>query len=326
MLPTFAETITATLRRLLAGDERVFLMGEDIGTYGGAFRVTRGFTAEFGEERIRETPISEGTLVGAAVGAALRGLRPIVEIMFMDFLTLGIDQILNHGAKFPAMFGEQARVPVVIRTPAGGGRGYGPTHSQALESLLMTIPGIEIAVPATPQDACGLLKQAVLSDRITIFVEYKTLYGTRGAVDLDAPAIPFGRARIARAGNDITVTAFGRMVGEALEAADHLAGNGISCEVIDLRTVKPLDIETITASVERTGRLVTVEESPLTGGVGGEIAARVFEQAYFSLDAPVKRVAAADGPVPASLPLEKKHLPSAAAIVRAVTELMNGRS
>jgi len=317
---TFADAVRETLRILLARDERIFLVGEDIGRYGGAFRITRGFLEEFGPERIIETPISEGSVTGMCIGAALRGMKPILEIMFMDFITLCIDQILNHGAKFPAVFGPQARVPLVIRTPAGGGRGYGPTHSQSLESLLLAIPGIAILAPATPQDACRMLKGAVELDSIAIFVEGKTLYSVRGEVDLDAAPLPPGKARAARTGTDVTVTAYGRMVPAAVEAATILEGEGISCEVIDLRSVKPLDVEAIVASVSKTGKLVTVEESPLTGGTGGEIAGRVFEHAYFSLDAPIKRIAAPDGPVPASVNLERRFIPDAARIAAGIRE------
>ena len=322
---TYAQSIRETLRNVLTDNSRVILMGEDIGEYGGAFRITEGFIHEFGPDRIIETPISEGSVTGAAVGASLRGLIPIVEIMFMDFITLCLDQILNHGAKFPAMFGPQAEVPVVIRTPAGGGRGYGPTHSQSLESLLLPVPGISIAVPSTPQDASSLLKRSVETPEITIFIEGKTLYSVKGEVDLDLDPIEFGRSRTVRQGNDVTVTAFGRMVPEALKAADVLQEKDISCEVIDLRTLKPLDAESISGSVEKTGRLVTVEESPLTGGTGAEIASRIFEQAYFYLDAPVKRVASADGPVPASIPLEQKHIPDAHRIAQTVFSLFTDR-
>jgi pyruvate dehydrogenase E1 component beta subunit len=321
MKATFAQSIRETLTHLLREDERVLLIGEDIGRYGGAFRVTKGFLDEFSPDRIIETPISEGSFIGLAIGAALRGMKPIVEIMFMDFISLGIDQILNHGAKFPGMFGKQAEVPVVIRTPAGGGRGYGPSHSQSLESLLLSIPGISIAVPSTPQDACSLLKTAVQTPSITVFVEGKTLYTSEGDVDLDCDPLPFGQARIVKQGSDATITAFGRMVPEALKAAEFLEQKDISCELIDLRTVKPLDVDTIASSVEKTGKLVTVEESPLTGGTGGEIASRMFEQAYFSLDAPVVTVASSDVPVPASLPLEQNHIPNAEKIAQAVFSL-----
>jgi len=320
---TFAQSIRETLRRILVQDKTVILMGEDIGRYGGAFRITEGFLDEFGPERIIETPISEGSVTGAAVGAAMRGLKPVIEIMFMDFITLCMDQILNHGAKFPDVFGPQAKVPVVIRTPSGGGRGYGPTHSQSLESLLMPVPGISIAVPSTPQDASSLLKRAVELPEITIFIEGKTLYSSKGKTDIDAEPLEFGRARIAREGTDATITACGRMIPEALHAADVLCEKDISCEVIDLRTLKPLDIDTIVASVETTGKLVTVEESPLTGGTGSEIASRVFEKAYFALDAPVKRVASIDGPVPASIPLEQKHIPDAQRIAGTVFSLFS---
>ncbi len=321
---TFAQSIAETLRKLLQEDDRVFLMGEDIGRYGGAFRLTEGFLDEFGPDRIVETPISEGLIMGAAVGAAMRGLKPVVEIMFMDFITLCIDQILNHGAKFPEMFAGQVTVPVTVRTPSGGGRGYGPTHSQSLESLLAAIPGISIAAPSTPQDACALLKTAVASETLTVFMEGKTLYASTGEVDLDCDPVPFGKGIIVREGNDITVTAYSRMVPEALKAAEFLEKQeNISCEIIDLRTVKPLDIDLIAGSVEKTGRLITVEECSLFGGIGGEIASQVFERVYFSLDGPVKRVAALDGPIPASIPAEKRHLPDAEKIAQAAVDLLS---
>lgn len=322
MQTTFAQAITDTLSELLHKDDSIILMGEDIGSYGGAFRITQGFSNTYGPDRIIETPISEGSVMGMAIGAALRGLKPIVEIMFMDFITLCIDQILNHGTKFPIMFGEQARVPVIIRTPAGGGRGYGPTHSQSLESLLQTIPGISIAVPSCPQDARDLLLHAAQQDTITVFVEGKTLYSSTGEVDCSRPALPFGTANTVRSGDDITITAFGRMVPIALQAADILARSDIHAEIIDLRTVKPIDIDTIAASVETTGHLLTVEEGHAAGGIGSEIAMGIFEKAFFALDAPIKRITAMNGPVPASTRLEKKHLPSAEAIAQAAGELL----
>jgi len=318
----YSEAIREALREEMARDERVFLMGEDIARYGGAFGVSRGLLEQFGPERVRNTPISEATIVGAAVGAALLGSRPVVEIMFMDFLILGLDQLLNHAAKFRYSYGDQFTVPLVVRTPAGGGRGYGPSHSQCLERLVYGIPGVKIAFPSTPADAKGLLKTAIRDDNPVLFVEDKLLYPTKGTVPEGDHLVPFGEARLVREGRDLTLVAWGRMVNECEKAATLLASEGIQPEIIDLRTLKPMDVSSIVGSIQKTGRLVLVEEGHRTGGISADIAARVFEEAYYRLDAPIRRVCAEDIPIPASVTLERQMLPHAGDIVQAARSVM----
>jgi pyruvate/2-oxoglutarate/acetoin dehydrogenase E1 component len=322
---TYWQALQEALREEMQRDPHVFLMGEDIGAYGGAFGVTRGLLAEFGAERVRCTPISEATVVGAATGAALTGTRPVVEIMFMDFVTLAMDQLTNHAAKFRYMYGAQAHVPLVLRTPAGGGRCYGATHSQSLEAWFLHVPGVKVVAPATPADAKGLLKAAIRDDNPVLCVEHKLLYATTGAVPDGELIVPIGSAVVRRPGTDVTLAAYSYHARLACEAAEELARQGIEVEVIGLRTLVPLDIDTVIASVRKTGRLVCVEEGARTGGVGAEIAARVAEHAYEYLDAPIRRVAAADVPIPFSPPLEQAALPDQAGIVRAVRGLFAGR-
>ena len=318
----YSQAICDALREELARDESVLLLGEDIAGYGGAFRVTRGLVEEFGPERVRNTPISENSIVGVAVGAAMLGARPVVEIMFMDFITLAIDQLLNHAAKFRFVFGEQVRLPIVIRTPSGGRRGYGPTHSQSLESLFISMPGIKIAAPSTPHDAKGMLKSAIRDDNPVLFVENKSLYGTRGEVPDEDYTVPLDGAKVIREGSHVTVISYSQMVHECLKAAQLLEREGVSAEVIDLRTLNPLDMETLCQSLEKTGRAVLAEEGHRTGGVCAEIGFRLFEKLYYYLDAPIKRVAALDVPVPASPVLEKYVLPDYQDVYKAVKEVL----
>jgi pyruvate dehydrogenase E1 component beta subunit len=318
------QALRDTLRAEMTRDPAVFLMGEDIGAYGGAFGVTRELLGEFGAERVRCTPISEGTIVGAATGAALAGMRPVVEIMFMDFVTLTMDQLVNHAAKIRYMYGPQARVPLVVRTPAGGGRCYGATHSQSLEAWFLHAPGLKVVAPSTPADAKGLLAASIRDDNPVLFVEHKLLYATTGEVPEGDLEIPLGRAAIRREGGDVTVVAYSHSALLAAAAAADLAERGIAAEVIDLRTLAPMDIDTVTASVRKTGRLVCVEEGSRTGGVGAEIAARVAEEAYEYLDAPIRRVAAVDAPLPFSPPLEAAALPGVGDIVAACERLVRG--
>ena len=319
----YTQAIRDALRDELTRDERVILLGEDIAGYGGAFRVTRGLLEEFGPERIRNTPICENSIVGAAVGAAMMGMRPVVEIMFMDFITLAVDQVLNHAAKFRFMFGEQVRLPLVIRTPGGGRRGYGPTHSQSLESLFISMPGIKIAAPSTPYDAKGMLKAAIRDDNPVLFVESKSLYGTRGEVPDADYTVPLGKAKLVREGTDVTLVSWSFMLHECLRAADELAAEGIAAEVIDLRCLNPMDMDTLCESVRKTGRVVLAEEGPCTGGVCAEIGFRLFERLHYYLDAPIKRVAALDVPVPAAPVLESHVLPDRRKVAAAVRELMS---
>ena len=308
-------------------DPNVFILGEDIAEYGGAFKVTQGLVEKFGSERVRNTPISENTICGVGVGAAIVGMRPIVDIMFQDFITLAMDQIVNHAAKFHYMYGGQCRVPVVFRTPAGGGRCYGPTHSQSLEAWFMHVPGLKVVAPATAYDAKGLLKSAIRDDNPVIFVESKMLYGIKGHVPSFEEeggdyTVPIGEARVTREGEHLTLIAYSRMTGEAERAADTLAQSGINCDVIDLRTLAPLDADTIAASVEKTGRALIVCEDCRTGGVSAEIMARVVEECFDFLQAPPRRVAGADAPVPCADVLERAALPDAQKIADAAVALL----
>lgn len=323
---TYWQALQEALREEMQRDAAVFVMGEDIGEYGGAFGVTRGMLAEFGRERVRCTPISEATIVGTAAGAALTGMRPVVEIMFMDFMTLTMDQLANHAAKFRYMYGPQACVPMVLRTPAGGGRCYGATHSQSLEAWFLHVPGLKVVAPATPGDAKGLLKAAIRDDNPVLCVEHKLLYATTGPVPDGDVITPIGQAVVRRPGTDVTLVGYSYHAQLALEAAETLAQEGIDAEVIDLRTLVPLDDDTLLASVRKTGRLVCVEEGTRTGGVGAEIAARVAEGAYEYLDAPIRRVAATDVPIPFSPPLEQLALPGVNDIACAAREVCGGRA
>jgi len=293
----------------MEGDENVFMIGEDMGTYGGCFGVTRGMLKKFGEKRIRDTPMSEASMMGLATGAALTGTRPIVEIMFMDFITLCMDQIINHASKFSFIYGGSVKVPLVIRAPSGAGRRYGSSHSQSLEALFMNIPGLKIAVPSNPCDVKGLIKTAIRDDNPVLFVENKLLYWVKGEVPGDEYLIPFGKANIRKEGKDITIVTYSRMVDESLSAAEELKKVGIDCEVIDLRTLYPLDVETIIESVKRTGKLVTVEEGYKTGGVGSEISAIISEKAFKHLDAPIIRIGGEDVPIGYSPVLEDEAIP-----------------
>lgn len=303
-------------------DERVFLIGEDVGVYGGAFKVTQGLLERYGPARVRDTPISENGIIGVAAGAALLGMRPVAEIMFMDFITLAMDQIVNHAAKFFYMYGRQRPVPLVIRTPAGGGRSYGPTHSQSLEAWFLHAPGLKVVCPASASDAKGLLKTAIRDDNPVLFVESKLLYGQKGAVPEGDYTVPFGQARLVRPGAHVTVITYSRMVNEAEAAAQALARQGVEVEVVDLRTLVPLDLATICESVARTSRVVLVEEGTRTGGVGAELAARIMEESFYDLDAPIVRLAGADVPIPCSPKLEQAVLPDRNAIAQAIVKLL----
>lgn len=312
------EAIIEEMRR----DENVFLLGEDIARYGGAFKVTRNMVDEFGPERVRNTPISEGGFMGVAIGASLLGARPIVEIMFMDFLLLAMDPLVNQAAKFRYVYGEQAKVPLVVRTPGGGGRSYGPTHSQSLEAHLLHTPGIKIAAPSTPADAKGLLKTAVRDDNPVLFLESKALYPLKGEVPDGEHLVEFGKARTVVPGQDVTIIAYSRMVHEAVRAARAIEEKGFSAEVIDLRTLVPLDEAALIESAKRTGRVVIVEEGTRTGGVAAEIGFRIFEQVYDYLEAPIRRVTCPDIPVPCSPTLEKAALPNGERIASEVLRLL----
>lgn len=318
----YSHAIRAALEEEMERDETVILIGEDIAEYGGAFKLTAGIVERFGRERVLNTPIAEGGFVGVAIGAAMTGLRPVVEIMFMDFITLAVDQLVNHAAKFRYQFGEQCRVPLVVRCPAGAGRGYGPTHSQSLERLFVSTPGLRVVAPATAADAKGMLKSAIRCDDPVIFIESKILYGRQGEVPEGEFLTPLDQALVVREGEHVSLLAYSRMLEEALKAAEALAEHGVEAEVVDLRSLAPLDVAAIQATVEKTGRVVVIEEGTLTGGVGAEIVARIMETSFDCLLAPPRRVAALDTPVPASRVLEQAAIPDFRQIAQAAAEVV----
>jgi pyruvate dehydrogenase E1 component beta subunit len=316
----YREALNTALREEMRRDESVMLMGEDIGVFNGAFKVTAGLLDEFGERRVRDTPISENTIVGMGVGAAMTGLRPVVELMTINFSLLAFDQIVNHAAHIRYMFGGQAKVPLVIRMPQGAGHQLGPTHSHCLEAMFLQVPGLLVAVPSTAADAKGLLKAAIRDDNPVIFIEHEYLYGQRGDVpEGEDHVADFGRAAIRREGADVTIVGISRMAVTAEKAVEVLAAeHDVEAELIDPRTLRPLDLDTILASVRKTNRCVIVEEGWPHGGVGANIAALVQEQAFDDLDAPVARVTGADLPMPYSKPLEQIAFPHEPQVVDAV--------
>jgi pyruvate/2-oxoglutarate/acetoin dehydrogenase E1 component len=320
---TYRDALREALREEMQRDKTVFLLGEDIGRYwGGAFKVTNGLAEEFGDERVRDTPISESTIVGAAVGAAITGMRPVAEIMFGDLTALAMDQVANQAAKVRYMFGGQAKAPLVVRTPFGGGVNIASHHSQSLEAWFMHVPGLYVAVPSTPYDAKGLLKTAIRGDNPVVFCEHKLLYPLKGMIPEEEFTVPFGKADVKREGRDVTVFATMYMVHRALAAAEQLAKEGISVEVVDPRTLAPLDKAAVLASVKKTGRIVIVSEDCKTAGVSAEVAAVVAEDAVDYLDAPIKRVAELDTPIPFSPPLENFVIPDEKRIIKAVKEIV----
>ena len=319
---TYAEAIAEALRTEMRLNPQVFVMGEDIGALGGLFGGTKGLLQEFGPERVRDTPISEAALIGAGVGAALTGMRPMVEIQLMDLTTCCMDQIVNQAAKMRFMLGGKANVPLVIRTPYGAGLKLASQHSQSLEAWFVHTPGLLVAMPSTPADAKGLLVTALRNLNPVMFLEHKLLYPTRGPVPQEQYTIPFGSAEVKRPGKHVTIVATGLMVGRALEAANTLATEGIEAEVIDPRTLVPLDKATIIESVKKTGRLVIVHEAVKRGGFGGEIAGIIAEEAFDFLDAPIKRVAGRNVPIAFNEHLERKAVPDAEGIALAARSLM----
>ena len=323
---TYLEAIRQALWQEMKRDERVFLLGEDIGVYGGAFGLTHGMLDEFGPERVRETPISEATIVATAVGASLLGMRPIAEIMFMDFVLLALDQIANQAAKMRFMFGGRASVPIVVRMPGGSGTGAASQHSQSLESILMHFPGLKVVNPSTPYDAKGLMLASIRDPNPVCFVEHKVLYKTRGEVPEGDYTIPIGVAEVKRAGRDITVVANNIMVMKTLHIAERLAQDGIEVEVIDPRTLLPLDTDTIINSVIKTGRLLVVHEACQTGGWAGEVIASVVGSPAFDyLDTPVRRLGGRDIPIPYNRGLEKFAIPQDADIEAEIRMMVEGR-
>jgi acetoin:2,6-dichlorophenolindophenol oxidoreductase subunit beta len=318
----YREAVRDALREEMQRDERVFLLGLDIGRFGGTYKATQGLWEEFGDRRVRDTPLSEAAIAGAAVGAAINGMRPVAEIMYIDFTTIAMDQIVNQAAKLRYMSGGQARIPVVFRTQEGAGRCSAAQHAQSLESWFAHIPGLKVALPATPADVKGLLKTAVRDDSPVVFIEHKLLYNTRGAVPDAEHLIPFGEARVVREGSDVTVVAISRMVLRAIEAAAQLEAEGIGVEIIDPRTVVPLDMATISKSVGKTGRLIIAHEGYTRCGIGAEIAARVAEEALYSLEKPIRRVCGRNVPVPFAPVLENYVIPGTAELVSAVKEML----
>src|SRR5438309_11657791 len=328
-MPTmrYREALNQALREEMEADENVFVMGEDIGVFQGAFKVTQGLLEDFGEKRVRDTPISENTIVGAGVGAAMAGLRPIVELMTINFSLLALDQIVNCAASIRYMFGGQVKVPMVIRMPQGAGHQLGPTHSHSLEAVFLPVPGLLVAVPTTAADAKGLLKAAIRDDNPVIFIEHESLYGQRGEVPQNGGPMRFGEAAVRREGDDLTIVGISRMALTAEKAAEELASeHEVEAEVIDPRTLRPLDLDTILESVRKTNRCVIVEEGWPHGGVGANLAALVAEQAFDELDAPIQRVTGADVPMPYSKPLEDIAYPHEPQIVAAALSCLGRRA
>jgi pyruvate dehydrogenase E1 component beta subunit len=319
---SFRQALNDTLREELKRDDNVFLMGEEIGVFEGSYKITAGLLKEFGERRVVDTPIAENGFVGMAVGAAMLGLRPVVEIMTFNFIALAMDEILNHAAKIYYMFGGQTPVPLVIRTPGGGGQQLSATHSQNLEVWFAHIPGLYVVAPSNPADAKGLLKTAIRNNNPVIFIEHLSLYNTKGDVPEDDYTIPFGKARISKEGSDLTVISYSRMASLALDVARRLEQeNGWSIEVVDLRSLRPLDTETIVNSVKKTGRAIVFEEDWRSYGIGAEIAATIQEEAFDYLDAPIKRVANVEVPLPYAKPLELAAINGSKQLLDAINEL-----
>ncbi len=319
---TYGQALSEAIHEEMVRDEAVFVIGEDMGVMGSVFGLTKGFMEEFGANRVIDTPISESGFTGMSVGAAMRGLRPVVELMYVDFTGVCMDPIMNQAAKMRYMTGGQATVPMVIRAPQGAGRRNAGQHSQSLEALFTHIPGLKVVVPATPYDAKGLLKTAIRDDDPVIFLEHKLLYAGKGEVPEEEYLIPFGQADVKRAGKDVTILTYSREVLFSLQAADELAKEGIDVEVIDLRSLVPLDWETIAASVKKTHRVVVVQEAPKRGGFGGEIAAQVMEELFDELDAPVERVAGMNVVPPFSPALEDHIYPRPECIIKGVKKAM----
>jgi len=319
---TFAQALNNAHRLEMERDPNIYVAGEDVGIYGGIFGVTAGLLDQFGEKRIKDTPITESAIIGSAVGAATVGLRPVIELMFVDFIGVALDQLYNQAAKMKYMFGGKAKIPMVMRASCGAGIGAAAQHSQCLEALFMHIPGLKVVMPSTPYDAKGLLIEAIRDDNPVVFLEHKMLYAMQGEVPEGDYTISFGQADIKREGQDVTVVATANMVHTALSAAEKLDAEGISLEVVDPRTLYPLDEETIIESVKKTHRIVIIHEEVKFAGSGAEIAAIVAEKAFDYLDAPILRVAAPFCPVPFSQPLEQAYIPSQQQLIDAVKKVM----
>jgi len=323
---TYREAVREAMIQAMREDPEVFLMGEDVGVYGGAFGVSRGMVEEFGEERVVDTPISEAGYVGLCTGAALLGMRPIAEIQFSDFITHCMDQLVNQAAKIRYMFGGEGTVPMVVRTPGGAGTGAAAQHSQSLEAWFVHVPGLKVVMPSNPYDAKGLLRAALDDPNPVIFYEHKLLYNRKGDVPEEPYRVPLGEAKVSRRGEDVTIATAGLMHQYALEAADALSVGGIEAEVVDLRTLSPMDDETVARSVEKTGKLVVVEEDVKSAGWGAEVIARIVEgESFYALDRAPARVAGADVPIPYNKKLEAHIRPSPERVVEAVRSLLDAR-
>ncbi len=319
---TMREAISQALREEMERDDRVFILGEEVGMWGGTYAVTKGFFDHFGPKRVRDTPIAEGVIVGAANGAAMAGLRPVAELMTINFAFLAMDQIVNHSAKLHSMFGGQFTLPLVIRTVGGGGRQLAATHSQTPDAIFAHFPGLKVVSPGTPHDAKGLLKSAIRTDDPVLFIEHATLYQMRGEVPDGDFTEPIGVSKVQRAGRDVTIVTYSKMLQTSLLAAEELAKEGIEPEIVDLRTLRPLDMGPVVESFKRTNRAVIVEEGWGSFGVGAEVSSRLYEQAFDYADAPIRRVAQKEVPLPYNRTLEQMALPQVSDVVRAVKEVL----
>ncbi len=319
---TMREAISQAIWEEMERDENVFILGEEVGVWGGTYAVTKGFYDHFGEKRVRDTPIAESVIIGAANGAAMVGLRPIAELMTINFAFSAMDQIINQAAKLRTMFGGQFTVPVVIRAVGGGGRQLGATHSQTPDAVFAHFPGLIVVAPGTPYDAKGLLKTAIRSDDPVLFIENATLYQMRGEVPDEEYLVPIGKSKLQRAGSDVTLITYSKMLQLSLQASEELAREGIEVEVVDLRTLRPLDMDPVIESFKRTNRAVIVEEGWRSYGIGSEIAARLYEEAFDYIDAPIRRVAQREVPLPYNRELEQMALPQVTDIIRTVKEVL----
>jgi len=316
------EAISQALWEEMERDPKVFILGEEVGVWGGTYAVTKGFYDHFGAERVRDTPIAEAVIVGSAIGAALTGLRPIAELMTINFAFSAMDHIVNEAAKLHYMFGGQMVLPLVIRVVGGGGRQLGATHSQTPDAIFAHFPGLKVVAPGTPEDAKGLLRAAIRSDDPILFIEHATLYQTRGEVPEGEYEVPIGKSKIQRPGRDVTIVTYSKMLEISTKAADQLSAEGIECEIVDLRTLRPLDMEPVLESFKSTNRAVIVEEGWRSYGVGAEIAARIYEEAFDYVDSPILRVAQKEVPLPYNRTLEQMALPQIADVVKAVKEVL----
>lgn len=319
---TMREAISQALWEEMERDEKVFIIGEEVGVWGGTYAVTKGFYDHFGAKRVKDTPIAESAIIGAAIGAALTGLRPVAELMTINFAFAAMDHIVNEAAKLRYMFGGQFTIPMVIRTPGGGGRQLGATHSQTPDAIFAHFPGLKVVAPGTPEDAKGMLKSAIRSDDPIMFIEHATLYQVRGDVPDEDYTIPLDKAKIHRSGSDVTLVTYSKMLELSVKAADQLAKEGIEAEIIDLRCLRPLDMEPVLESIKKTNRAVVVEEGWRSFGVGAEVASRIYEQAFDYVDAPIQRVAQKEVPLPYNRNLEQMALPQVEDIIQAVKEVL----